>query len=237
MFNRWGNSLRYNKFMAEKISLKEHLEAIIEQNDKRYEQRFNDTKIAVDAALIAADKAVAAALAGQKEAVTKAEVAAEKRFESVNEFRNTLSDQQRNLMPRSEAEIQFKSLNEKVDALRLSDGNQTGQETGVKQGWGWAVGAGAGGNGGPIMIVFAKKHTITGSVSTNGNIGSQTENGDRHGAGGGGAGGTQSQGGDGGAGANGRIRLKACTITGTTNPTASKEEGGHSFCAALGAIL
>lgn len=126
--------------MPEEITLKEHIEAIIDKNDKRYEQRFNDTKIAVDAALIAADKAVAAALAGQKEAVTKAEVAAEKRFESVNEFRNTLSDQQRNLMPRSEAEIQFKGLNEKVDALKLSDVSHLGQGMGVKEGWGWAVG-------------------------------------------------------------------------------------------------
>lgn len=86
-------------------------------SDRRYEQRFNDTKIAVDAALIAADKAVAAALAGQKEAVTKAEVAAEKRFESVNEFRNTLADQQRSLMPRSEVDVLFKNVNEKIAGM------------------------------------------------------------------------------------------------------------------------
>lgn len=97
------------------VSLKEYLETLIANNDKRYEQRFNDTKIAVDAALIAADKAVAAALAGQKEAVTKAEVAAEKRFESVNEFRNTLSDQQRLLLPRLEAETKFDFLTKVID--------------------------------------------------------------------------------------------------------------------------
>jgi hypothetical protein len=99
------------------ITLREHLETMLVERDKRYEQKFNDTKIAVDAALIAADKAVAAALAGQKEAVTKAEVAAEKRFESVNEFRSTLSDQQRNLMPRVEVEIMMKSVAEKIDGL------------------------------------------------------------------------------------------------------------------------
>jgi len=98
------------------VPLQEFLLTVIGNNDKRYEQRFNDTKIAVDVALIAADKAVAAALAGQKEAVTKAEVAAEKRFESVNEFRNTLSDQQRNLMPRSEVEILIKGLFTRADS-------------------------------------------------------------------------------------------------------------------------
>lgn len=126
--------------MADEISLKEYFESLLIEKDKRYEQKFNDTKIAVDAALIAADKTVAAALAGQKEAVTKAEVAAEKRFESVNEFRNTLSDQQRNLMPRSEAEIQFKSLNEKVDNLKLQNISELGQGMGVKEGMGYIIG-------------------------------------------------------------------------------------------------
>ena len=101
----------------ESVGVKEFILSIIEKNDRRYEQRFNDTKIAVDAALIAADKTVAAALAGQKEAVTKAEVAAEKRFESVNEFRSTLSDQQRNLMPRVEVEIIMKSITDKIENL------------------------------------------------------------------------------------------------------------------------
>jgi hypothetical protein len=130
------------------ITLKEYLEVLISTNDRRYEQRFNDTKIAVDAALIAADKAVAAALAGQKEAVTKAEVAAEKRFESVNEFRNTLSDQQRMLLPRLEAEVKFvnieknfDSMQKEISSLRESRANHTGVGTGMKEIWGYIVGA------------------------------------------------------------------------------------------------
>lgn len=80
-------------------TLRLHLEALIEANDRRYEQRFKDSGTAVGAALSAA-----------KEAVVKAETAAEKRFESVNEFRGTLSDQQRMLMPRTEAELRFSAL-------------------------------------------------------------------------------------------------------------------------------
>lgn len=123
------------------VNLKEYLLAIIEENDKRYEQRFRDTKIAVDAALIAADKAVAAALAGQKEAVIKAENASEKRFESVNEFRNTLSDQQRTFLPRNEYIIAHTSLGEKVDNLNSRLDKSEGKGTGFSSSWGILLGA------------------------------------------------------------------------------------------------
>jgi hypothetical protein len=67
------------------------------------ERRFNDQAKAIDAALAAAEKAV-----------TKAEVATEKRFDSVNEFRKTLSDQASSFMQRGEFVAQYKSLEEKV---------------------------------------------------------------------------------------------------------------------------
>jgi hypothetical protein len=67
------------------------------------ERRFNDQAKAIDAALAAAEKAV-----------TKAEVATEKRFDSVNEFRKTLSDQAGSFMQRGEFVAQHKSLEEKV---------------------------------------------------------------------------------------------------------------------------
>jgi hypothetical protein len=58
------------------------------------------------------------------EAVRKQETAYNERFASVNEFRNTLSDQQRTFMPRIETEILFKNhedlhnvLNNKVDNI------------------------------------------------------------------------------------------------------------------------
>jgi hypothetical protein len=124
----------------DKVELKEFILAVIEGNDRRYEQRFNDTKLAVDASLIAADKAVVAALAGQKEAVTKAETAAEKRFESVNEFRNTLSDQQRNLMPRSEAEVKFDSFTKQIDGVVARLDKSEGKGVGLSMGWGIFIG-------------------------------------------------------------------------------------------------
>lgn len=64
-----------------------------------HDQRFADQ-----------DKAVTAALQAAKEATTKAERAAERRFESVNEFRQQLSDQAAHFMPRAEAEQRIKTL-------------------------------------------------------------------------------------------------------------------------------
>jgi len=57
------------------------------------DRRFDDQKSATDVALAAADKMNVAALTAAEKAVTKAEVATEKRFDSVNEFRRTLTDQ------------------------------------------------------------------------------------------------------------------------------------------------
>ena len=95
-------------------SLKDYLVAIIHANDERYAQRFLDSQTAVQAALSAARTAVDAALSAAKEAVAKAEAASEKRFEGVNEFRGTLADQQRTLMPRSEQESINHSLFDKL---------------------------------------------------------------------------------------------------------------------------
>lgn len=104
-------------------------EAIVEANDRRYEQRFQDTKTAVDAALSAA-----------KEAVIKAEEAANKRFEGVNEFRGTLADQQRTLMPRAESEALHRATNERLTRIEKAGVGEAGQHLGMKSGYAWAIG-------------------------------------------------------------------------------------------------
>ena len=106
-------------------NLKEFISAIVEANDRRYEQRFKDSQTAVDAALNAA-----------KEAVLKAEDASEKRFEGVNEFRQTLGDQQRLLMPRVEAVQRMESIEKTLDELKRTKATTEGQRAGAKEGWG-----------------------------------------------------------------------------------------------------
>jgi len=67
-------------------------------------------------------------------AINKAEAAAEKRFDNVNEFRRTLSDQTAQFVTRTEYNVQHRALNDKVDLLI---GTRT---SGVNMAWGYLVG-------------------------------------------------------------------------------------------------
>jgi len=133
-------------------TLREYLLKLIDANDIRYDQRFEASQSAIDKALIAQQTAMQTALTAQKlavdtaqsaaeKAVTKAEVASEKRFDSVNEFRNTLADQQRTLMPRTEAELRIKTLEDRIDAMSTTLTSSTGQKAGAHNLWGYLVGA------------------------------------------------------------------------------------------------
>lgn len=75
-------------------------------------------------------KAVQAALQAAKEAVLKAEVATEKRFASVNEFRGQLADQTNTLMPRQEYTVQHKALEDKITELTDRVNRTEGQSAG-----------------------------------------------------------------------------------------------------------
>lgn len=107
----------------------QHVLSLVGSNDHRYEQRFIDQ-----------ERAVGMALASAKEAVIKAEQAAEKRFDAVNEFRATLADQQRNLMPRAEVDVIVRGLHEKISALEKQVDTAQAERQGLKGGWGYAVG-------------------------------------------------------------------------------------------------
>jgi hypothetical protein len=126
---------------------------------------------------------------------------------------------------------------------------------GAGEGNGTANG-GAGGRGGGAVIVYASNIAETASILTGGNVGSNVSGGsDGAGGGGGGAGGTilvrsvkttlgaskllssggaggsvNGSGGDGGAGGDGYIRIESCSVSGTTTPSASKQEGGLDYC-------
>lgn len=97
---------------------------------ERYDDLRQADQIALQAALVAQEKAVAAALTAAKEAVLKAETAAEKRFESVNEFRQSLADQTATLLPRTEYDTAHKSVVEKIDGLTDRMNRKDGQSTG-----------------------------------------------------------------------------------------------------------
>lgn len=124
----------------ESVSILSHLTSVIAEKDQQYAQRFEAQQQAINAALMAQKEAINAALVAQKEAVIKAEVATEKRFEGVNEFRQTLGDQQRMFITRTEVDINLKSLNEKVGLIQSQMERLQSERAGVKGGWGYAVG-------------------------------------------------------------------------------------------------
>jgi hypothetical protein len=120
---------------------------LIEGNDKRYEERFSASQKALELGLSGQKSEISAALAAADRAVLKAEVATEKRFESVNEFRGTLDQQQRTLIPRSEVDVLMRGVEEKIvtlnkslDETKATIASMQSERTGIKGGYGYAVG-------------------------------------------------------------------------------------------------
>lgn len=117
------------------------VDQLIVEKEKESIQRWTSLKELIESGLTATEKAVNVALSNQKEALQKAENATERRFESVNEFRNTLGDQQRTLMPRSEVEVIIKAQDSKIDAVQARLDKTEGKGTGVSQSLGWILAA------------------------------------------------------------------------------------------------
>jgi len=104
-------------------TLKEHLEAVIDGNDRRYQQRFD-----------------------AQEAANKYSQ------EKSNEFRGSLEDIGKKQMPRTEAEALIRSGEEKaiaaqktnsdkIDALQARMDRNEGRSGGLSAGWGYLIGA------------------------------------------------------------------------------------------------
>jgi hypothetical protein len=107
-----------------------HLLSIIDEREKRYDQRFSDMDTALRAAMTASEKAI-----------LKAEHATERRFEAVNEFRSTLSDQANQFITRSEAEAATERNTERIQELTDRINRSEGRGAGLGAGWGYLVGA------------------------------------------------------------------------------------------------
>lgn len=119
-------------------TLHELMLARLNDADTRYQQRFDASQQALQAALIAQKEAVAAALLAQQNAVSaalasadravlKAENASERRFESVNEFRASLNDSANRTMTRTETSSRFDAMSEKIEDLRARQAENNGK--------------------------------------------------------------------------------------------------------------
>lgn len=116
----WTMSTLYLHLTSQLRDVEKRSEHARNEMDRRYAQLYEQT-----------DKSLSAALAAAKEAVSKAELATEKRFESVNEFRGTLSDQTARLMPRTEVDGKIASITEKLADIGARLDRDEGKSAGV----------------------------------------------------------------------------------------------------------
>jgi hypothetical protein len=126
------NESEKNDAILEKIT---NLHTLIDERDRRYEDRFK-----------AIDEKTGLALSTSKEAVNKSETATEKRFDSVNEFRGQLKDQAATLIPRSEADVKFAALDKEMKDLKDTQiaittalATSQGRSSGFSASWAIAV--------------------------------------------------------------------------------------------------
>lgn len=98
--------------------------------DREFHEHLEQVRHENALAFLNSDKAVQAALTSQKDAVTKAETATNKRFESVNEFRGQLNDQAALFLPRTEYDARHTNLEDRVtditNRLNRSEGSRDG---------------------------------------------------------------------------------------------------------------
>ncbi len=109
-------------------TLREYLEQRIDNLVTLLDERYLTQTRAIDAAFAAQQAAVTAGflvtertaqagLTAATQASEKAEKAADKRFESVNEFRGQLADQAATLIGRAEYTVQYRALTDKMDSI------------------------------------------------------------------------------------------------------------------------
>lgn len=99
-------------------TLLEHINKILDDRDRRYEQRFE----------------------AQQRAIDKADTATEKRFEGVNEFRQSLADQNKMFLQRTEYESNHLRLMEAHEELARRVEAFEGRSSGLRQGWIYILG-------------------------------------------------------------------------------------------------
>ena len=95
-------------------TLKEFITTLINANDRRYQESFAAAEKAVAAALAAQKELTNAAFASSEKAIVKAEDAQRDYNVRSNEFRGQLDDQAQTLMPRTETNVMINSMNDKL---------------------------------------------------------------------------------------------------------------------------
>lgn len=125
------------------VSLKEHIEKILDEKEKAYNQRFDSQEKAIETAEHSRDVVI-----------KKAEDSIEKKSDAVYVKLTDLQKALTEVMLRPEIESRLTGLIEKVDDLKTSRDTGQGKSAGLSHGWAMLVGA-VGLAGGIIGIIYA----------------------------------------------------------------------------------
>jgi hypothetical protein len=101
-----------------------HFLRIIEDLDQRTSERFD-----------AGDKQIKIAMDASEKAINKAEAAAEKRLEILNESRGQLRDQAGTFVTKSELSAELRAMAEKISDLSSRVLIKEGKGSGLQSGW------------------------------------------------------------------------------------------------------
>jgi hypothetical protein len=96
--------------------MRDFMQRVLDERDRQYDARFRAAEIAVMAAFAAQKDSVANAFLASEKAIIKAEEAQREYNVRSNEFRGQLDDQAKMLMPRSEVTALIRSIEDKLYA-------------------------------------------------------------------------------------------------------------------------
>lgn len=114
---------------------------LMDERDKRYESKFGDSEKAVASALAAQKEMTGGAFVSSEKAIVKAEESQKSYNVSHNDLIRKMDEQNKATMPRLETESRFAAMEEKITTLKASVDIRTGSGSGMQALWGWIMGA------------------------------------------------------------------------------------------------
>lgn len=102
----------------------------VDEGDAHLRQHIDQQVVQIQQAIEAARRETDIIHNSSEKAIQKAEIAADKRFEGVNKFREQLNDQSKDFMPRELADSQFEEFRKQITDLQRTESSNMGRDAG-----------------------------------------------------------------------------------------------------------
>jgi hypothetical protein len=131
---------RIGSVSTETHSLEKSLNRRVDEGDAHLRQHIDQQVMQIQQALDAARREFDITHESSERAIQKAEAAADKRFDSINKFREQLDSQAKDFMPRELATAQFDEFRKQITELQRKESSKTGQSMGNERAIGLLIG-------------------------------------------------------------------------------------------------